>query len=152
MQFHGPSAEALTFALETRQAIDEGDDYGDGMEVGTDWSTYRTVIDFNIWEADGERSIQQRILDIRRAIGGTFEKNDPKKSSYDSSYAMLTQNMGTFDVRILTQRANTCVRKQVSVEMIEHPATEAYTEERPVFEWDCRALNEIAADEETVGV
>lgn len=151
MQTIAPPLSLLEFALEVRHAIDGGDDYGDQMRIDQDWATDRWSVSFSVYgwrRPDEERSVKQRILAIRRLLGGSFEKNDPESgSAWDSAYAVLTTQREDFEIKLVTDRSFTCTREVVSVEVIEVPAVEAHTEEKPVYRWNCEPLNDIVEDE-----
>jgi hypothetical protein len=75
-----------------------------------------------------------------RLFPSSWSKNDPKKSTYDASYYKLTGAWEGVAVVVLEDRAAVCERVQVGTTVVEHEAAEAYTEERPVYEYECSPL------------
>ena len=99
---------------------------------------------FHYWGND-----PQILLDWTKNIGGSFAKNDPKKGSYDRDYYVLTgsKKLGGLTPKILAQRSAVCERVQTGTQKIVHARVAAvkaipeYTEDRPVYSFDCVPLN-----------
>lgn len=70
-----------------------------------------------------------------------WTKNDPKASDYHATYYILTGKFSGAKVHITTGRDEVCERVQVGTEKVIHAYVEAipeHTEERPVYEYECR--------------
>jgi hypothetical protein len=126
-------------------------------EPSFDGSTIR----FDLWEWDAttvpgyyqlsaegrQQIVVERFKALARAIGGRWEKNDPKNSGYDDTYyefkSALPHIGGQVFIKISMQRDMICERVQVSTERKVIPAVEAQPEkviEEPVFERECKPL------------
>ena len=110
------------------------------------------AITFHYWGDD-----PQELIDWARAIPGSFAKNDPSESYYDSEYYILTGSvpLGMLTVRILSMRSTVCERVQTGTMAVHHEAVqwkEAYTEERAVFSYECKPLHPSARELVGAGV
>jgi hypothetical protein len=73
----------------------------------------------------------------------SWSKNDPNGSTYDADYYTLTGQWLGVQVRVVSSRQGVCERKQVGTEKVVHAyvkAVQEYTEERPVYEYECTSL------------
>lgn len=80
---------------------------------------------------------------VAKLMPTSWKKNDPNASSYDASYYKLTGEYVGAEVIVMTSREDVCERKQVGTEKVVHayvaPVME-YTEERPIYEYECTSL------------
>jgi hypothetical protein len=101
------------------------------------------------------RTVPQEVRAIARALGGRWEKNDPEANTFDELYYTLTSAIvvGGRPVQILCSRNDVCERIEVGREKVIVPAKEAQEaepereEERPVYRFECRPLNDAAGRE-----
>lgn len=96
-----------------------------------------------VWWGNDGRTIAQEVDHLRRQIGGTWTKNDPKNNS--STY-MLTreEKLGHLTIDIQANRNDVCEKVQTGVKTLvipAAPATEEHVIEEPVFEWQCIPLS-----------
>lgn len=105
----------------------------------------------DIWAATNDREQRDKVAvhrfkELARAIGGRWEKNDPKASSYDDSYYLFTnrtRKIGGLDVVLRMDRDIICERVQVSTKPRTIPAQPAVAEhviDEPVYERECKPL------------
>jgi hypothetical protein len=80
---------------------------------------------------------------VAKFLPTSWSKNDPNTGSYDASYYILTGEFSGAKVTVMSGRENVCERKQVGTEKVVHAhvkAVPAYTEERPIYEYECTSL------------
>jgi hypothetical protein len=80
---------------------------------------------------------------VAKLVPTSWSKNDPNTGSYDASYYILTGEFSGAKVTAMSNRKDVCERKQVGTEKVVHAhvkAVPAYTEERPVYEYECTSL------------
>lgn len=103
--------------------------------------------ELNVWTVDKKATAA-----VIRAIGGKWEKNDPKAGSFNAEFAIWKQYLGNGNhIQIMIEREEVCERVEVGrhIEDVEVTLT-SKTEEREVidYEWTCHpVLNdaEVAA-------
>ena len=80
---------------------------------------------------------------IAKIMPTSWKKNDPNNGSYNETYYKLTGSWMGAEVIIVINREGVCERKQVGTEKVVHAYVKAvseYTEERPVYEYECTSL------------
>lgn len=86
-----------------------------------------------------------------RALGGKWDKNNPKDSEYDAEYlVMIATIWDTTSVRVVVSREGTCEKKQVGTtrQMVTKEIVPAQTEfayeDVPVYEYECKSIMSLA--------
>lgn len=112
--------------------------------------TFRPIgLPFDVWaRLSGEERVQHVIEAFKsaaRAIGGRWEKNDPKASSWDDQQYIFTNtvSIGTAKLRLRMDRDLICERKVVGTKEVVKPAVEAQPERvvvEEIYERECKPL------------
>lgn len=100
------------------------------------------------WIGDKESRntiLLERFKALAKAIGGRWEKNDPKTSYFDDMYYTFTSvnTIGKASIRLLMQRDVICERVPVGTTIVEVPAVKAQkatTREETLYERECKPL------------
>lgn len=107
------------------------------------------LVSFQAVDPETYQSNATLVHALALAIGGNWQKNDPKVSEYESNYYRLTreQKVGGFRIEVWALRSQICERVVTGTKQVTLPAVEAREErviEEPVFEWQCIPLNRNA--------
>jgi hypothetical protein len=112
----------------------------DKLEENPDLPNLFTDINYYAWGWDHE-DVKQVLTDLRRALGGTFDK------TYDDGYFRLKAKRGDTRVEFIAQRDAICERRVVGTEMVEVEEYDAkllaevpkvtVTKEQEIVEWIC---------------
>lgn len=132
-------ATTTTFALDIREVAHFLLAHA---ELPTPYVSYDAVT-WYVWWGENGRSIPEEVDHIRRQIGGTWAKNDPKDD--DRNYILTReQKIGHLTVTVHASRSSVCERVKTGTKTIvvpAKPATEEEVIEVEEFGWQCIPLN-----------
>ena len=86
-----------------------------------------------------------------KALGGRWEKNDPKSSEFDATHLVMKAQLGReLHVRVTVSREGICEKKVVGKEtkkvtkVVQPQVTQEVYEEVDVVEFECKSLLSLA--------
>lgn len=86
-----------------------------------------------------------------KALGGRWEKNDPKSSEFDATHLIMKAKLGReLHVRVTVSREGICEKKVVGTEtkkvtkVVQPQVTKEVYEEVDVVEFECKSLLSLA--------
>lgn len=116
-------------------------------EIEFSFNRYQLPNDLRISlsEEEQNRAVVERFKAAARAIGGRWQKNDPKASNYDDTWYTFTndQMIGNAQLRLRMERDVICERIPVGKKTVVKPAVAAKPEEvveEVVYERECKPL------------
>lgn len=116
-------------------------------EIEFAFSTWQLPHDLRLTMSEEEqaRAVVERFRNAARAIGGRWEKNDPKVSDWNDRQYIFTNavDVGTAKLRLRMERDLICERKVVGTKEVVKPAVEAQPERvviEEVYERECKPL------------